>query len=378
MGAQPGAERTQALPQQPAPAYDPAQRTQQFAGQPYNPAAAHAAQPVPAPVSGGKPWWLLAVLLLVVAGGVTFGVVAMAKNRQPSLVAGATPQAPIGPGVAQNPQPGMPQAPGVTQNPAGIPPPPGAPVTGGKTGNPDMAPGITMGPGTGSPGSPSVTMAPTVPLPPGPSPVMAPQPAPTPAPSVAQGQQPAPPQPRDNSDLDRYLRWMQYVENERRGLRSIGETQSFALMEGYLNTLLSLADPDANETVAAQQMEQRMANMFRQTLVAINQFQQNIQRTRPPVPSDCKALDNLYLSASLREAQATAQLVQAMSRRDIGTIKTIGRSAVADINSKLGQANLELERVYKGRGLNQLFKIDAGGGSSMLDGISGLGGLGLK
>jgi hypothetical protein len=384
LGGQPGAERTQAMPQQPP--YDPSQRTQQLHQQPYNPAAgqpynpaAGAAYAAPVATGGGRPWWILAILLLVVAGAVTTGVVALARRGQPSVVAGQQPQAPIGPGVAQNTNPGMPAAPGVTQNPVGQPPPPGSPVTGApKNPDSDMAPGITMGPGSGTPTAPSVVAGRQVPLPPGPAVTGAPTSAPPPAAPVVSGQPQAPPAPRDNSDFDRYLRWMQYVENERRNLRSVGETQAFSLMEGYLNTLLSLSDPDANETITAQQMEQRTAAMFQRTLAAIQAFQQNIVRTRPPVPSDCRTLDNLYLAAAQREGQATAQLVAAMSRRDIGTIKTIGRQAVGDINSKLGQANLELERVYKGRGLNQLFKIDAGGGSSMLDGISGLGGLGLK
>jgi hypothetical protein len=165
------------------------------------------------------------------------------------------------------------------------------------------------------------------------------------------------------------------VENQRADLRARGETQSFRMIENYLHAVIGLSDPDANENQAAQQMQAGQQQLIRETVGAINAFQANMQRTKPPVPADCGALDRFYSAAAIREAVATRDLLVAMGSNDIGRIKMIGHSAVNDINADLGRANNELEKVYRGRGLNQLFKIDAGGGSSMLDGLSGLGGM---
>jgi len=78
-----------------------------------------------------------------------------------------------------------------------------------------------------------------------------------------------------------------------------------------------------------------------------------------------------------QESQATARL-DALGRRDIGTIKQIGGSGVGLIDRNLGLANRALERVYRGRGLNQQFEIQTGGNSSMLGGMVGLGGIGIQ
>jgi hypothetical protein len=69
--------------------------------------------------------------------------------------------------------------------------------------------------------------------------------------------------------------------------------------------------------------------------------------------------------------------VRIFARKDIGRIKQLGRAGVSNIDMNLGMANRELERVYHQRGLNQQFRIETGGNSSMLGGMTGLGGLGL-
>jgi hypothetical protein len=70
------------------------------------------------------------------------------------------------------------------------------------------------------------------------------------------------------------------------------------------------------------------------------------------------------------------QLLDALVRKDIGRIKQIGRTATGRIDRNLGMANMRLEQAYRGRGLNQQFRIETGGNASMLGGLMGMGGMG--
>jgi hypothetical protein len=180
--------------------------------------------------------------------------------------------------------------------------------------------------------------------------------------------------PPDNSDFDRYLRWLQFIENERAGLRAQGETEAFRVIDSFYQAALQLADPYSNDVQVQQQFDQGMQLTLQRALRAAQVMRNNL-RTHPPVPPDCRALHQFYTTAAAQEADQTALLLDALARKDIGRVRSVGRSGMGMIDRNLGQANLELERVYKGRGLNPQFRIETGGNSSMLGGMLGLGGL---
>ncbi|MFN3650016.1 MAG: zinc-ribbon domain-containing protein [Armatimonadota bacterium] len=176
---------------------------------------------------------------------------------------------------------------------------------------------------------------------------------------------------RDNSDFDKYLAWLKFVEDERAGLRALGETQVYSVVEDYLQAMLAQSEPDAD----GMEFQRRIQARLDKTVQAMHAFEQNIMRTRPQVPADCQALDQFYLAALKEEIEATPKVMQGLASGDIGAIKRAGSEGVARIDRNLGQANLALSEVYRGRGLNQQFRIQTGSGSSMLGGLTGLGGM---
>ncbi len=340
-------------------------------------ALGHAARPV-APVGSGsgKPVWLLATILTLVAAGVVGAGVMMAKRLRPAVTSAQQPGTPTGPGVQAAGGVGMPNGPGVTGSTGSTLPP--GPNTVGSTQKPDdgMAPPLTVSQNYGGPQGPSVVTSqsgPSTPM--GPNPLGATGGNAPPAPPVTGGTPPPAPRPPDNADFDRYVRWLRYVETERSGLRAEGETESFRVIDSFYQTMLGLSDPDANDIQMQQQFDNRIRQSLQRTVQAIRIFGNNISRTKPPVPSDCRALDAHYLRAVTLEAEQTAGLLDALARKDIGRVRSIGKSGVGSIDTSLGMANRELEKVYQGRGLNQQFRIETGGNSSMLGGMIGLGGV---
>ena len=335
------------------------------------------------PAGNKKPIALLAALLLLITSGVAAGTFFLVRKPNQAVTGGKVTQVPVAPGVQQASGTAAPSAPGVMSLPGGRPPAPGQPVTGAvpKPTDPNMAPNVMMAPGsaapTGSsvtqvtgvqtPTAPAVIAAPNQPIPAGPSAVAAPN-RPTPKPEA--------PAVVDNSDLDRYIRWLQYVEQERQGLRAMGETESFRMIDGFYQAALGLADPDSNDAVIQQQFNQNLMVTLNRAVAASRMFRTNIMRTKPAVPSDCKALDQYYMAAMDEESTQTVALLDALVRKDIGRIKQIGRTAAGRIDKNLGMANLRLEQTYRGRGLNQQFRIETGGNSSMLGGLMGMGGMG--
>jgi len=338
----------------------------------------------PDPMPAKKPIALLAAILALVAGGVVAGSLFLFQKSRTAVTAGQVAAVPQAPGLQQAPTQSLPQGPGVVTAP-GTPQAPGQPVTGApQTPKGDgLAPNVMMAPGSQAPTAPSVTQAPSVQAPAAPPVLSAPTQAPAPAPPVTgaaprsqpKPQAPAQPQVVDNSDFDRYIRWLQFVEQERSGLRAQGETESFRMIESFYQTAMGLADPDSNDAVMQQQFDRNIQITLQRTVAAIRLFRQNIIRTKPAVPSDCKALDSYYMAAMEQEGLLTANLIDALTRKDIGRIKMLARGGTANIDRNLGQANLRLEQAYRGRGLNQQFRIETGGNSSMLGGLMGMGGL---
>jgi hypothetical protein len=372
----------QAQPQ-PTQAYRPPVAPPQAAPRPpvYNPAAAAYAPPAPAPAAAPnrKPVLLLVSLILLITAGVAAAAFKLVKRPGPSVVSGIGAPAATAPNVSHAVTPDAPPSPGVVAAQGGAPPP-GHPVTGSQPKPDDMAPSPVMVQGGGAPNSPSVTRVLTPEVPAYPNPVAV-TPARTPAGDpmrVTQRQvtpgrpletrQPAPP---DNRDFDKYILWLRFVENQRVALRAQGETETFRVIQGFYQTMIGMSDPDFDE----RQFDRGLQMTLNRTLIAMRSFRNNILRTKPPVPADCKALDQYYMAAVGDEAMTTARLLQAMVNKDIGSVKAVGKSGTANIDWNLGQANQHLERVYQGRGLNQQFRIQTGGSSSMLGGLVGLGGL---
>jgi hypothetical protein len=372
-GAQPAQQPTQQWQQAPQPtqqwqdphagaaqqtvAWDPSQVNGQFAA---------------AAVPGKKPWLILALLLALVAGAVGVAAVAITRAGKPLTAQNHTP-VPAGSGVVQTVNPGMPQGPGLVTSQSGVPSS-GNPVTANTKGKDDMAPSVMMSQG-GNPNAPSVTAAQQPRIPSAPSVTGAtPRVSQPGTPMTAQPQAPAPP---DNADFDRYLKWLRFVENERAGLRAQGETVAFQQIEGYLNAMITMSDPDPSADRAIENFQAQNTQMLNTTVRAINAFRANVIQSRRNllVPADCKALDQYYMAALDKEIETTATLMSAMANRNIGQIRSIGTRGVGSIDMNLGMANKELKKAYEGRGLNQLFTIETGGTSSMLGGLTGIGGL---
>ncbi|MGV3723621.1 MAG: hypothetical protein ACO1SX_22215 [Actinomycetota bacterium] len=384
-GAAPGGDRTgaysgQTLHGQPGPArHESMPPTYQVPSGTPPPGAYHSPPPAPSK----KPVALLVAVMLLIAVGVLAGGVMMFQKSRNAVTGGQMASTPQAPGLQQAPSAVMPNAPGVVAAP-NRPVTPGQPVTAGPQTPKDdgMAPSVVMAPGSQAPGAPSVTLAPGVQAPAAP-PVTAAPPQPgrpsapmTAAPNRAQPPPQAPPPPPNNNDLDRYVLWLQYVEQERQGLRAMGETESFRMIEGFYQTALGLADPDSNDAMIQQQFNQNLMRTLNNAVFAARKFQQNVISTKPKVPSDCLALDQYYMAAMKEESEQTVMLLNALVRKDIGQIKRIGNTASGRINKNLGMANLRLEQVYRGRGLNQQFRIETGGNASMLGGMMGMGGMG--
>lgn len=346
-------------------------------GMPPPPVAAHSMHAAPGqaaavlPRRRKAPMWLFAMLGLLAALAATAGIM-MASSGGRSVLGNLGVPLPAAPSVAHGsspaPPPGAPVVAGVDPAPA-----PGAPVVGGSSPSPDLAPPLTVANGARPAPAPSVIQGGQPAAPPKPAVIAGANPAPAPAPPVVGARPTQPPAPRDNSDFDRYLRWLQKVENFRNGLRARGETQSFRVIEQFYQSMLGLSDPMGDDMAIQRNFQANLQRELQAVVHDINLTWQNINRTKPPVPVDCRALDEYYMRAVRLEGEQTIVVMNALQRKDIGAIKAAGRIGVAQIDQNLGFANRELEEVFEQRGLNQLFRIETGGKSSMLGGLMGLG-----
>ena len=226
---------------------------------------------------------------------------------------------------------------------------------------------------------------------PGPSPLMAmpmpPQPgapltrgvgSPMPrGPSALQNQPPAPQAPRDNSDLERYLAWLRFVENAREELRTEGAAQGSEMMVGALQYLYGGMATDEGDQL--QRMQQGLVMKTRETVIAMRRFAANIERSKPAVPLDCRDLDQTYLSALRAEIELTPVLTQtigsALSGNAANSMGQLTRimARAKQIDRVLGDANRKLQTVFRGRGLESRFEIESkSSNSSLLGGAGGI------
>jgi hypothetical protein len=337
----------------------------------YAPGAADAANAAGAGEVGPsrRPMMLLIAAILLLTAGVTAAGIFLVPGARATVLGAVAPQLAASPALQEALPGDLPAAPSLlTGDSPGLPP--SSPVTQGASRPDEEIPSLIMAPGSRVPtaGAP-VTAQERAPLPAGPNPIAGMSP-PLPVGPGVHGSQPPPP-PVDNQDLDRYVRWLQYVEQERANLRAQAETESFRLFGSFYDSIIGLSDPFANEAGAEQQIQQGLQQAFVRTADAIQKFRQNIVRSKPPVPHDCQAVDRFYMRAMDVEGQQTLALFNALGNRDIGQVRAIGSSSVAEIDQNLTRADQELQKVFHGRRLNPQFKIQTG--PSMLSGMIGMG-----
>lgn len=388
----------QAAPQERTQAYNPGQvgqRTQYGQPRPYaqtgqygQPAPGYAPPPLPeAPAR--KPVWLLALILALVAGGVTAGTLFLVKGRQQSVVSNETPLIPSGDGAVQSSRPGEPGSGGPVQSGRpGRPGPGGAPVTSapGKPGS-DMAPSIMMGEGGKPGGAPSVVQAPTGPATPA-MPVQS-APAQTPKPSAPIQSAPrqrapssppvvsAPPQlPPTANAIDRYLAWLQYAEAQRAKLSEQANMMQAQEYAAFMDLLFKQASGDvsAEDDRRLMQLPQEQLRKFYQIAEVQATYWQSWLRSKPPVPEDCRYLDKYYTDAGLIAMDTAAQLKLALARNNLGAVQTAARrQGLIDQNLRKAQQELAKVRDVRRLPIHWDIQVGGGGGISGFPSIPGLG-----
>jgi hypothetical protein len=341
--------------------------------------------PPPEPMPAKKPVALLAAILALVAGSVVAGSLFLFQKSRTAVTAGQVAAVPQAPGLQQAPTQQLPQGPGVVTAPS-TPQAPGQPVTSApQTPKGDgLAPNVMMAPGSQAPTAPSVTQAPSVQTPTAPSVVGAPvQPAAPSAPVT--GARPTP-QPRapapvaapvDNRAFDRYIQWLQFVEDKRQEFRNVAA--------GDLPNFVSkIYDIGINSENPERDLEIMVTQYNRNILVATRMFQNSLRASRVQwrlvVPPDCEVLDRNYMEAVALEAESTGMIMQslgeAMRMKNIGMAKTTGERFKRMVYPKLKLANRELDRVYRARNYDPDANIHIDDKPLMGDSNNSLGGMG--
>lgn len=388
-GSAPQGDRTLSYPAppQPPPAAAPPSG---YTAPGYNPSGSAPYSP-PVPTPRKKPVALLAALITVVLVGVGGATVALVKGRQSAVTAGLNGSGLPGNPVTEVASGALPPGPGVT-NAATPTPAPGKPVTASpnlpkpKPGD-DMAPGLTFGGGTTNTGS-SVTAVPNIATPTAPPLTMTPnatpprgqrvdaapnRPAPRGNPVTAA---PQPQAPNNDAVFDRYLKWLEFVEGERQKMSAIQANMQQAQIKEFYDMIFAMSDPNAGPEVdqRAMRMPQQKMAEFAEVQRRVGIFWQNILRTKPPVPEDCKFLDGFYTEAARQCIIAAQEMQVALPRMDMGSIKSAG-ARMNVVNANLKRANQELEKVRDVRRLPFTWSINQEGGGG--GGMGGLGGMGL-
>lgn len=330
-----------------------------------------------------KPVALLAAVLALVATGVVAGSLFLMKKSNTAVTAGQVAAVPEAPGLQQAPTQALPQGPGVVTAPS-RPQVPGQPVTSApqRPKEDGMAPNVMMAPGSQAPTAPSVTQAPSVQAPTAPAVTAAPPQPQTPAAPVtrAPSVRPAAPAPApvvDNRQFDRYIQWLQFVEDKRQEFRNVAA--------GDLPNFVSrIYDIGINSENPERDLEIMVNQYNRNILVSTRMFQNSLRKSRVDwrltVPPDCQELDRNYMEAVTLEAESTGMIMQslgeAMRLKNIGMAKTTGERFKRMVYPRLKAANRELDRVYKARGYDPDANIHIDDKPLMGDSNNSLGGMG--
>lgn len=109
----------------------------------------------------------------------------------------------------------------------------------------------------------------------------------------------------------RYLGWLQSIEQER-----------MRLEEGYRSSLASLASsgeaPELDALTRAPQQLQALCSQYSQQK---NGFWRELRRNKPPVPDECRSLDNLYMQAGAHDQRAARALYRAALNLDANALR---------------------------------------------------------
>jgi hypothetical protein len=332
-----------------------------------------------------KPVALLAAVLALVTTGVVAGSLFLMKKSNTAVTAGQVAAVPEAPGLQQAPTQALPQGPGVVSAP-GRPQVPGQPVTSApqRPKEDGMAPNVMMAPGTQSPTAPSVTQAPSVQAPAAPSVIAAPPQPQAPAASVTRAPsaapKPAAPAPApvvDNRQFDRYIQWLQFVEDKRQEFRNVAAGDLPNFVARIYDIGINSENPERDLGIMVNQYN-------RNILVSTRMFQNSLRNSRAQwrlvVPQDCAVLDRNYMEAVTLEAESTGMIMQslgeAMRLKNIGMAKTTGERFKRMIYPRLKVANRELDRVYKARNYDPDANIHIDDKPLMGDSNNSLGGMG--
>jgi hypothetical protein len=315
---------------------------------------------------------LLVALILLLMVGVGGASVYFVRRQANPLVSGATGQLPSSPGVAQGVAPGMPNSPNIISGDTAPPPGPGSQITSGARGPDGMAPSVLMAPGMRSPSAGSVTQAPSVRIPEAAGITQGIGPQIPPSPSVA-GALTSP--PANNSDLDAYIKWLQFIDNARAELRAQGTTEAVnAAADAMRRNAEMFSDPDNNnELQSAQESQQRYIAQMAKIQRAMAVMNQNILRTKPPVPKDCKALDEMYMTALRKQSEVEMATMRAFDQKDIGKLfQMFDSQNIGWIDQQLVKANNELQKVFRNRGMEPTYTISSGSSSGASSGLKAI------
>lgn len=341
--------------------------------------------PAPEPMPNKKPFALLVAMVAVVAGSVVAGSLLLVKKSRTAVTAGQVAAVPDAPGLQQAPSQALPQGPGVVTAPS-QPQAPGQPVTSAPQvpKGDGMAPNVMMAPGSQAPTAPSVTQAPSVQAPTAPSVTAAPAQPQTPAAPVtrAPAQQPRPAAPApapvvDNRQFDRYIQWLQFVEDKRQEFRNVAAGD----LPNFVSQIYSIG---MNSENPERDLEIMVNQYNRNILVSTRMFQNSLRNSRVQwrltVPPDCVELDRNYMEAVTLEAESTGMIMQslgeAMRMKNIGMAKTTGERFKRMIYPRLKVANRELDRVYRARNYDPDTNIHIDDKPLMGDSNNNLGGMG--
>jgi hypothetical protein len=157
------------------------------------------------------------------------------------------------------------------------------------------------------------------------------------------------------SDLDRYIRWLRFAENERARVRVRNQS-----IRASLDALPALVDPAERE-----REQKKVQDVARGALTAVRILPQALLRTRPPVPPECTTLNSRYTAALEQEATLAAAALESVAENDPQRIANLRRTGAASVVVGLRSANVELEKLYRSQKAPQPFQVQSGMSASM-------------
>jgi len=182
--------------------------------------------------------------------------------------------------------------------------------------------------------------------------------APGNAPSTQAGNAPAEPVVTEplRDDLERYVRWLRYAENERARVRLRNQN-----IRAKLDALESAATP-----AERRQQEQQVRETARLAVTAVRDLPWVLRTKRPRVPAEFRDVDRYYRGALEQEAAVTVSALEAVAENDTQRIANLRRTGAANFGVELRRANVELTKIYEGQKVDQPFQVQSTAGASMV------------